>query len=210
MRKTVLSLFIFLLVQNTLFAQNKIGIKFSPTLLINRVGNLPDSISQSSNKIALRPLVAVVYDVQLKENYYFSTGIQYISKTLKYSLSSHNTDYQKTQDYNLQYVQIPITLKLFTNEISLDKKLYFQIGTLTNILVYNKKKTSPSLVKSFNPLDLSLYFGTGMNFRLGLNTMLELGLSYNRGLLNLSKGDRLPGKLILKNDMLSIDTVLKF
>ncbi len=210
MRKAILPLIIFFLFHEISFAQVKIGVKFSPTFLINRIKELPDSISVSGNTVGLRPQVGVYIDATITENYYFSTGICYISKPVNYVLNGPGTIENGKQDYHLQYVQIPLTLKLYTNEISIDKKIYAQIGSLAQVLIHHDKNPESTLVESFNPVDFSLYFGAGMNFRLSLNTMFEVGMSYNRGLVNISKSDNLPGKFVLKNDMLSVDFNLIF
>jgi hypothetical protein len=210
MRKPILLFIIFLFFQDISYAQVKIGLKFSPTFVFSRVNDLPDSISVASKKVGLRPQVGVYIDAMMTENYDFSTGIWYISKPVNYVLEGQNTIENGKQDYHLQYVQIPFTLKLYTNEVSIDKKIYAQIGSLAQVLIHHDNKPESAIVESFSPIDLSLYFGMGMNFRLSLNTMFEVGMSYSRGFVNIVKKDNLPGKFMLKNDMLSVDFSLIF
>jgi len=94
---------------------------------------------------------------------------------------------------NLQYLQIPVALKLFTNEVAPDVKLYFVVGGTAGIKIQEKKISykdetnlfiEPALGKGYSFGDVGLLLGAGAEYRLGESTTLFGGLSYNRGLIN--------------------------
>ena len=118
---------------------------------------------------------------------------------------------QHSKSYNIQYVQIPATLKLYTNEMALDKKLYFQFGSIFGIAVHSKEKDNGiSVVQEFNPLDITLLFGAGLEIQLAPHTAMQIGINYSRGLINIINSDYLTDDLIIKNDLYGIDIAIKF
>src|SRR5690606_23475062 len=98
----------------------KLGLKISPSLVSNRVKHSADDMSVAKDGLALRPALGLIADFPLLDNYYFSTGLSYMPKTVRLTANPINGP-SYTNKYTTQYLQVPITIKLLTNEIDIDK-----------------------------------------------------------------------------------------
>ncbi|UOQ75788.1 hypothetical protein MUN84_14175 [Hymenobacter sp. 5516J-16] len=121
-------------------------------------------------------------------------------------------------------MQVPVTVKLFTNDIATDTKLYFQLGgTLGGVIAgriggekyYTDPATTEKSKASKHVIipDAGLRAGLGVERQLGKNTKVLAGLSYHRGLLNIdnyfedSRGFK---EVELKNSEFALDLGIKF
>lgn len=194
--------------------QSKIGIKIAPTLSTNRVVNEPvnDNFAVSTNGVGGRFIFGPIVDFLITDNYYFSTGILYAPKRVGVTVTPVG-GVPNEQVYRLQYVQLPATLKLFTNELALDTRVYFQLGTLLDIKVSGKadKVYTPAYIDKTRLFDFSIYLGSGVEYRLGYNTILFAGIFYNRGLINVVTSTPDTGPDInVKNDLVGLELGVKF
>lgn len=190
----------------TVFAQNKVGLKFSPNLSFNRISSDSDNDSFSSNGIGGRFIFGPTFDYFLAENYFISSGVFYAPKRV--GIEANTVE----QSYNLQYIQIPVTLKLYTNELALDTRVYFQLGGLLEFKINEKdNQAGPPIIESLKAYDFSTVLGTGVEYQIGINTTLYGGISYNRGLINVVKEQSaLVQEFSVKNDLLNLDIGIKF
>ncbi len=202
---------VFLLFSFSAYSQVKLGIKISPSLILNRVKAVSDTASIVENGIGIRPSFGLIAEIPFEETYAFSTGITYLSKTVRLKIDPINSP-AFLQEYVVQYIQIPITIKLFTNEISIDKKLYFQTGFNMEFQVYNENKTDgEDAIEKFSVFDFPIVFSGGAEINLGTHTILFFGMSYQRGMINISHKENFANKnFSVKNDALGFDIGLKF
>ncbi len=209
MRKLVL-LVVAVLALQTAHAQSKIGIKFSPTLSTNRINDEDPDNAFSSNGVGGRFIFGPIVDLFITDNYYFSTGLLYAPK--RAGLTITPTSGPKIQEsYKLQYLQLPATLKLFTNELALDTRVYFQLGGLLEVKISEKpQKNGFVYVERFRPFDISIHLGTGVEYRIGYNTLLFGGFFYNRGLINTVTQTLGAVDVNIKNDLVGLDIGVKF
>ena len=193
-------------------AQLELGVKFSPLVNYNRVNSTSDTLAISSNGAALRFSVGLVADYSFQDNYFFSSGLMYVTKRARVESESNSEATRREETYNLQYLQIPITLKLLTNEIALDKRIYVQLGGNLDMLIDEKAEAASNiLVQDFRFFDFSLFLGTGMEMKLGVSTSLFVGVSYTRGLVNIvAEQAPLDGDLEINNDYFGLDLGIKF
>ena len=190
-------------------AQSKIGIKLSPTLSTNRIKYDGKDKAFSSDGVGGRFVFGPIYDHFLTENYSFSTGLLYAPKRVGLEIRQGGTS--TTESYRLQYLQLPVTLKLFTNELALDTRLFFQLGGLFDIKISEKADADVPVVDRFQFFDAGVHLGIGVEHRLGYNTVLFGGFFYNRGLVNAAaKTTGLADKLRINNDLLGLDLGVKF
>ena len=49
--------------------------------------------------------------------------------------------------YRLHYLQIPIALKLFTNEVALDTRVYFQVGLTADVKLLEDNLTEQTVLR---------------------------------------------------------------
>ncbi len=192
----------------------KIGLRAGLAIAANRVSFESDTLTATANGAGGRMLFGPMFDIPIgnNHNYYLSTGLIYASKRVGISISDKETGAVQEEAYSIQYLQVPALLKLYTNEVSLDTKVYFQVGTALELNINDKpKKESGRFIEDFKPIDFSILMGAGLELRAGLNTSVFAGFSYSRGLIN-AISDQIPtdNKLVVKNDLFSIDFGVKF
>lgn len=212
MRKN-LFLVLFVLASATSFAQIKLGFQFSPTLSTNRISSDSDTLSLETDGTGLRFAAGPIVDIAFSENYFISTGLLLVSKRagLEADLSNDASPAFR-EEYKLQYLQIPLSLKLLTNEVAIDKRIYFQFGTTMEFAVKDEPEESDHfIVEDFKLFDSSLLVGIGLEYKIGVSTILFGGFSYHRGLFNsVSDQVRLDDDITLKNDYVGLDFGIKF
>jgi Outer membrane protein beta-barrel domain len=215
-------------------AQLKFGLKVAPTVAYSRITDETSrdlstgDIKYSGNGPGIGFTSGLVLDYFIKPNYAVSSGLFYTVK--KARVDGGNLG---TINWNLQMLQIPVTMKLFTNEIATDMKLYFQLGGSLDFIVTQKKKKfspkDPAIVDfdgaPFKSFDVSILAGAGLEYRLAESTTLFGGFSYNRGLLNLvtkfgafnenkavgySSMSNANDRYGVRVDMISLDAGIKF
>lgn len=206
--KKLLLVFIFLMSVSYLNAQTRLGLKVSPLLSVNRANDDENNVNINSDGVGLRMSVGPVIDVYLKENYYFSTGLFYTPKRV--GVAINDSGLTREEDYSLQYLQLPATIKLFTNELALDKRLYFQLGGQTEIKINEKNSDPNNFVERFRFFDFSVVAGFGLEYRIGVNSTVFGGISYTRGLINAASKRRSDYDFSIKNDLVSLDLGIMF
>ncbi|MBD1398546.1 PorT family protein [Pontibacter sp. JH31] len=222
--KKLTFLLLFLGFSTAAMAQMEIGIQFSPTISGNRfIAEDRHEFEKSSNTLRLG--VGVVGDYFFSNNYAFSSGLMYRSKGSKisYTYMAESGDGQltptkETDELTVQYLEIPVTLKLFTNEVAPDIVVYFQVGgalgTKVSAQVDQKKVINgEKTAKRFNVFETSAVLGTGAEMQLGQSTKLFGGVTYLRGLTNIDsyyKKQLNDKNIAIKNNGVSIDVGIKF
>ncbi len=198
----LLNLFAF-----TGFAQVTLGLRVAPAICMDRVKDLnnADGYTYSNNGSGVRFAIGPTIDFKFGDNYAFSTGIWYLSNRAGLNITQDPTynpqgsvslmlAQQKQKDVvSIQSIQIPVTFKVYTNEIATNLKLYFQLGGLATINFYEKQKESTPAItgnyqNKYDVFNASLYAGAGVTYKVGSSNELFGGFYYNRGLLNMMNG----------------------
>ena len=132
-------------------------------------------------------------DVQLgsNANYFFSTGLflNNVGAKTKFSLGdSANTTV--TGESKFQYVELPVSVKLKTNEIGY--MTYFgQIGFDVGVLTAAKAKSEGGDFEDasdfVSPIRVALAVGGGLEYNFSGNTSALLGIKYSNGFTNVNK-----------------------
>lgn len=199
---------------NVAQAQTKLGLKFSPTASLNRISNQSDTLDFSDDGAAIKFLFGLSADVEISDTYSFSTGVIYTPKHVSFAVVGENGGSYVIglEEYRLHYLMVPISLKLYTNEIQPDAKLYFQVGATGEVKIFDEPTDERYVgIEKFNLFNASALLGLGLEYKVGLNTILTGGFSYYRGLLNaINKTIQIDDELIIKNDMISFDIGVKF
>jgi hypothetical protein len=197
---------------NVSHGQTKLGLKLNPAIITQRLTFPDDSSSIKKGPNSFNLSVMLFADIGITQNYFFNTGIGYTSKRMNLEYFQQDGVSTESKGYNVQYVQIPATLKLYTNEIALDKKLYFQFGPLIEVAVHNKETNQDvTIIDKFQPVDISLLFATGLEIQLAPQTAIQLGFNYTRGLINVAKSAAEGAEgMVIKNDLYSIEIAVKF
>jgi len=210
MKKHIILVTLLILVQVPVFCQVEVGVNVLPGISANRVSAQSDSISFDNDGVGYKIALGLLLDFELKKNYYLSTGIYWFPERV--GIKAQYMDEVKTQSYNLQYIQLPLNLKLLTDEFSIDKKVFFQAGLAFEFKVDEKGENLNDLfIDKFNFYDIKLDFGLGLEMKVGQNTTLIIGITYYRGLVNVIKPDSfLKGDLKIKNDYYALNLGIKF
>ena len=234
--KKILTLILATTISTNIFAQLKASLKFSPTLAMNLItdnSGIKDNKSYDDNGLGLRYSTGINLDFHFNNTVAFGTGLWFSVR--KVGITTTNdlvpSPNNKTDEvYNLQYLQIPLTLKMFTNEIADDMRLYFQVGPSVDFKINEKllkgnELDKPVYAAAFNDgkravfsyIDLSIIGGAGVEYQMGEHTALFVGLSYNRGLLNTlnpllkwGDGSYVNADINNKTSAISLDLGIKF
>ncbi len=194
MKKTGL-LFIFCLLSFNAFSQVKFSLRLSPAVGLTRVADKDgdDMADASSNGASGAFVGGAALDFFITDNLAFNVGLNYLSTQANVKYQAHVGAGEYHFKRNVQYVQTPITLKAFTNEIATDMQLYFQLGPTINFKISEKLKSSSvsgtdpeNDDKIISPIDAGLYFGVGVLYKIGESNALFAGFYYNRGLTNVT------------------------
>ncbi|MEP1115855.1 MAG: porin family protein [Ekhidna sp.] len=187
-------------------AQVKLGLKLAPVISSNRAKNDAQTVENDGSKLKFS--VGLIADKTLSDTYFLSSGLMYLPKQVAF----RNADGTVEEEYTIQYLQLPVTLKLFTNELAPDFKAYLQVGSGLEIKVFDEPG-DPSFVtvEKFTPIDIPVILGAGIEYRAGINTTLFGGFSYQRGLVNVvNEAATGFGDLQLRSTIFSIDLGVKF
>lgn len=196
MRKIILILFAVFLFAKFSYSQYdgnlRLGLRVSPNL-----GWLkPKSDTIISNGTHLGFSFGLVSEFVIADNYSFATGFDIASIGAK-------SKYQRSleiiyEDYKLKYLEIPLTLKMKTNQISYTS-FYGQIGLglgfnlssktsekITDISgVQISSNSNKEIKKEINFLRSSLIIGAGAEIAIVGNTAALVGFTFNNGFLNM-------------------------
>jgi hypothetical protein len=202
MRKITLS-FVFALVSLATFAQDntgfKLGFKIGTPIAFNSVKPTENGREASTNGSSLRFMAGPIADIVWTERYALTTGILFTTKQANYKATYTNANgvlVNVNEKYGLQYIQIPVGLKLFTDELFTNGKGYVNFGVQPEILVGNNRKSgnyqdtqgiSASFIKKFNPIDFGMFIGAGVEYQLGNNPVFA-GIGYQRSFINTVNG----------------------
>ncbi len=192
--------------------QTKLGLKFSPLFSLNNVELNSDTLDADNNGTNLKFSLGLVVDNQLTDTYFFSTGVFIMPKKVAVRVTEDGGTFPNTlEEYNLQYLQIPLTLKLMTSELSPDFGVFFQVGGGFEVKLSDKPlEEEYVLVESFKPFDVMVMIGGGIEYRVGINTALFGGLSYQHGVINAVDDTFSDMDLRVTNAVLTIDFGIKF
>lgn len=232
MKKNVLiTLFILLSVKGySQYYGLQMGFKVSMNLVDNNVEGFGKYANFADNGLNLRIGLGPVADFYINEKYAISSGLFYTVKSVGFlvpkSFSSQNLPNIATKDlaseavFNLQYLQVPLTMKLFTSELFDRSRLFLQFGGLFDLKIAEK-----ALDKTRNPLylyeqtvsgqpdvfgfgDVNLLIGFGVEHRLSNGEAILVGINYTRGLADIST--KTFQDINIKNNLFAIDLGFKF
>lgn len=206
MKKIALLVFAFTTIISSSFAQAdfQLGLNLSPNFSWLKAQS--ENLESDGLKFGFN--YGLVGDFNIAENYSFSTGIMLVSTggELEYPTVAEvaNVDLggRTTADISLKYIEIPLTLKLKTNEIGY--LTYFgQFGLGLGVNYDAKADMSfsyPGATGSIsneevdfkdevNLFRASLIVGLGAEYNLTGNTSLVFGFTFNNGFTNVLSED---------------------
>lgn len=184
------NLTVLLLCSLGVFAQIEFGIQFSPTLSTTRINEKTEVVDFSNFRSGIRFNAGPVVDIFIKDNVAVSAGLFYAVK--RAGLTSSDT-LASTEDLdvvvNTQYLQLPVALKLYTQEIAAGTKLYFTLGGALDFKIArdnveingDEDIDSETFSRIF---DAGIVLGVGFEKKIGSRNKVFGGLTYNRAFIN--------------------------
>ncbi|WP_235964593.1 porin family protein [Pedobacter gandavensis] len=208
MKNTYLTLFLLLLTGQLFAQQNgspyygfRLGLTAHPTL-----GWVKPEVGKSEG-LALGFSYGLLGDFNFAENYSFATGLTITTINGK-STEVNARPYYNPADgnnvaydlrYRLQYIEVPLTIKLKTNKIG-PLRWYGQFGISNDFNIGAKQNAQMAGKKVENDRNISDYtkfyragmvVAAGGEYDLDDRTSVAIGLTFNNGLTNIVKdGDR--------------------
>jgi len=168
----------------------------------------PDMKNFESDGSRIGFIYGIMMDVNFSKNYAFGTGIEisYRGGKLKYnyaynSSANNPNSYSGEDTYNLKCIELPLTIKMKTNEIGYFT--YFgQFGFQPGIKIsgkqdYSQTKTTPSgpnttsdsdVNADISIINLSLLFALGLEYRISGNTAILAALQFSNGFTDVLTG----------------------
>jgi len=206
MNKTFTLLLSLLFIGASVLAQDNEAKKTELSLRIAPMISMPRVIDESkdwdlqSGGSKLKFSGGISIDKFFQENVAMGTGIWYSSyrSTVDYAGSDTESGYNGTADYNLQYLEVPLMLKGFSNNITEKMKIYFEVGGSFAVKVgeryagsdINNKPSDETYAKWY---DTSFLIGSGVEMNIGTSNKVYAGLDYSHGLTNIVKDDYFDG-----------------
>ena len=214
MRKSLLFLSFILVGALACFSQTKLGLKFSPLFSSHKISLKSDQLEVFQGKTATRMSIGLIVDHPFTDTYFLSSGLIYLPKRVSINLEEEDGGTAPTnpfESYDLNYLQIPLSLKLFTNEIAPDISLFFQVGLILEFKIFDQALNEDyEFISKFNFFDTAAIIGTGIEYRLGINTIFFTGISLQKGLINIINRTNPEYPLVIRNQIVSIDVGMKF
>ncbi|MBN2175748.1 MAG: PorT family protein [Bacteroidales bacterium] len=206
--KILLIFFSIFLILNG-FSQTKpfrFGFKVAPNL----AWITPDTKNYSNEGPVLGFSWGFLADFTLTENYFIKTGfnIDYLNGKLKYpyaivlSPDTVASTGEMVRKYNLRYIEIPLTIKMRTNQFN--KMVFFgEIGFGSAFLLKaksqddfryndgnsNYKTDDNNISDDMKFFRGGLIVGAGIEYFIDESTSLMFSLNFNNGLTNIFKGE---------------------
>ena len=229
MKKVILTL-AALAVAPAAFAQVEIGLKVSPSISYLRTNSQSNDFQNGNSKLGFGG--GIFIDYFFGENYAFNTGLFLTGKGGSYSYKENSVlgtsaagTTTVTQKLGIDYLELPVTIKLFTNEIASGTRLYFQVGPSVAVPVgarlngdkytndpFNSNAQTKSSDRVF-AVDFNVLGSVGAEYQLGHSTKVLTGISYHHGLVDLDRyfeKDRGFKDVSIKNSVFALDLGLKF
>ncbi len=214
LKRIIFTLLTLLLVYNNSKSQ---GIRFGIFTEPKITWLTPDVNTITSDGSKLGFNVGLIIDNYFTENYAFATGISinnvggklmYTSAdSLKTTNATEIISAETSVKYKLQYVNIPIGLKLKTNDIG-----YFafcsNVGITPQIKIKSTANSEDNGINDVNISDeinlfnLAYHIGVGVEYSIGGSSAITANVIYTNGFLDITK--RKEDKIVMSNIALKI------
>jgi hypothetical protein len=200
--------------------------RFAPGISFNTVDGSGAYSRFNANGIGVRMSVGPSLDYFFfKDRYAFGTGLWYTIKRSAYTVpGSFGQDRLNPglpvgeAVYNLQYLQVPLTVKMFANNLGHNLRGYVQCGGLMDVklsekpldkdinALYKYASGSGEYQRQYTLLDLGVLLSAGVQYKLNPVNALNLGLSYQRGLTSVMRDANLDSR----NNTVAVELGFKF
>ncbi len=212
MKKTTISIIILLFLSANVFSQAykenrllRLGLKASPNLGWLR----PETKDFENDGVKMGFSYGLISDFRISDNYYVSSGLFITHWSGRLNMPATEeideiddddiADFTQSRLYKLQYLEIPLTLKLLTNEIGYITYFgQFGVSVAANIDADGEDTyvaegetdiviDDPDIKSDITFMRAALVIGGGLEYSLAENASIVIGAEYNNGFSNLIK-----------------------
>ncbi|MBP8782120.1 MAG: outer membrane beta-barrel protein [Paludibacteraceae bacterium] len=190
MKKVMLLVLGFLLGLN-IIAQNEkpfyLGLYASPSVLWLQSDN--NTVDASGSKLGFS--YGLLADITLGDYYALASGLEITQLGGTLSYQTELAPVQQTVDYKLQYLEIPLALKMQTASIN-NLSFFGRFGGGFGVRLDAKKDVNNTIINQPASDEIHLlraYFsvGGGVEYTVAYNTKIFAGIFYKNGLTNAFK-----------------------
>ncbi len=218
-RLTLLSLLVIAV--TAVYSQQHIRLSFIADPSVNWMRTSSSSVANGKSTLG--------YDFGLNADCYFSdderyslsTGIQitntggelaYHSGTSGFKFSGSSMSASPKIKYNLRYVEIPVSIKLKTDEFN--RVYYWGLFGMSGMLNIGSKGTSndgvlnkTNIGDEVNLFNLAMNVGVGFDYNLGGSNSISTGLIFQNGLTDVTTDNAFTDKTIINSLKLKIGLI---
>ena len=204
----------------------EMSFRFAPGFSYNTAEGVGAYSQFRTNGVGVRLSVGPSLDYFFfRDRYSFSSGLWYTIKRSSFVVpGSFGQDVFRPGQlpgesvYNLQYLQVPLTVKMYANEIGPNLRGYIQCGGVLDIKLAEKALnplTNPLYKNALNGsevrrqygfADVGVLLGAGVQYKINNVNAVNVGLSYQRGLVNVFRDNALESK----NNTVALELGFKF
>ncbi|NJK94494.1 MAG: PorT family protein [Bacteroidales bacterium] len=211
MKKRIALYFVLILISVSAFSQEtgyRFGIFADP--VISWLNPDVSSVDSKGNRLGFN--IGLSVDKFFAKNYAFSSGLSIHNAggsllfkpatTIRTNQGNISLPENTKVTYKLQYLHVPIGMKLLTNEIGYST-FYGQLGlnAMVNIKATGVSNSgnldNENIGKEINLINLGYHIGGGIEYSIGGNTRLTAGLVYMNGFTDVTS--RGADKVVLQN-----------
>jgi len=140
------------------------------------------------------------------QNYAISTGLTINTTGGKLQYAEQNTftigdesvvtSPNATLEYRLKYLEIPLALKLQTNDMQ-RSSFYGVFGLSSQINIKTNDGSGKNLNDEVRLFNFGYKFGGGMKYSIGGDAFIKAGLTYNQGLSDITSNKNIDDRAVL-------------
>jgi len=200
MKKTLLILFIFGIYWSAFSQKVQLGLRFNPQFSWFNVQNKENKTYVENDGSRMGFSYGLMADISFAENYALTTGLFHNIFSAK---TAPVLDVFKYQKWNIQYIEIPLQLKMKTNEIN-NLIYYGKFGIVPQFKINGE--IDNKVADNIGFFNLYLSVGGGVHYLIGGNTTALVGITFNNGFVKINKDN----EFSIKSSYLSMDFGILF
>ncbi|MBV8255179.1 MAG: PorT family protein [Chitinophaga sp.] len=178
----------------------KVRLGFNLDPMISTMNPQQSGVNRTSSKMGLGFGLMADFKLGQSNNYSLASGFNVVlgGSKLKYDAGYGLSDYKQIPtEYNfkLTHIQVPIALKLKTNEIDNGMAFWGQFGTYVAFPVSAKASATNmtqtvdkiNILSDVNRINIGMLIGAGVDYNLGESLTGTVGLLYQNGFIDVTR-----------------------
>lgn len=160
------------------------GLKVSPTMAWMK----PDTKGVDSEGAKLGFSYGIITEFNFQENYAIASGVQVTYRGGKLSFPNPLLPGRFESTYNIQYIELPITLKMKTNDLA-GFRYFGQFGFVPGVNISAKAdipgEDDADIKDDIVPVNVAMLIALGTEYTISGSTVLMTSLEFNNGFIDI-------------------------